>query len=492
MAAVVEEEAAAATAVGGFQGLLADIKKREEEDSSESVDWDDEGSVDLKDWGDLQQFVDMNQSDLQKALLAEKKEELDRQEALRLKKEAAMNDHQIAGDTSGEEVVQKRPQLLSHSYQFHDENTDTERSLDFEGISMNNMVDLTKFEKATGEALWPCCALLVQYLQDEWKPAEEGEVVLELGCGLGVCGAICAVRIGCNDNGLVVVTDGDTAVVDRAIANANRNFSSTDCRIIHRVLWWGDEPEMARLLDDANARLIQQSGAHVSRQTPRRFSLILASDVIYERDTAVEKSRQLAATVDRLLSLDHPNAQCIISFQQRSVDVSVLYEAFSEKGFSPSIPYGGEPFEDIYFERHERRTMFTDKFLISFRRKIEVAYISPFEAPPGALLAWEDSAFRRKASDVLIEDVYLVDEDMEIRLINEGIDTLDRLEAKFIECANGNESCIVDAGALDRFCTFLNALHPQASHQYAHRLTYVVSHVQNRRRDLLVKEEEGL
>lgn len=71
MAAVVEEEEEAAE--GGLQGLLADIRKRGEEDSSESVGWDDEESVDLKDWGDLQKFVDMNQSDLQKALLAEKK-----------------------------------------------------------------------------------------------------------------------------------------------------------------------------------------------------------------------------------------------------------------------------------------------------------------------------------------------------------------------------------------------------------------------------------
>ena len=132
--------------------------------------------------------------------------------------------------------------------------------------------------------------------------------------------------------------------------------------------------------------------------------------------------------------------------------------------------------------------MFTDKFLISFRRKIEVAYMSPFEAPPDTLLDWEKNALGRKASDILIEDVYLVDEDMEIRLINEGIDTLDRLEAKFIECANGSESCIIDADTLDRFCTFLNALHPQASNQYAHRLTYVVSHVQKRRRDLLRKK----
>ena len=81
MAAVVEEEEEAAE--GGLQGLLADIRKRGEEDSSESVGWDDEESVDLKDWGDLQKFVDMNQSDLQKALLAEKKEEVDRQEAVR-------------------------------------------------------------------------------------------------------------------------------------------------------------------------------------------------------------------------------------------------------------------------------------------------------------------------------------------------------------------------------------------------------------------------
>ena len=76
------------------------------------------------------------------------------------------------------------------------------------------------------------------------------------------------------------------------------------------------------------------------------------------------------------------NAQFLVSFQLRSVDVNILYKAFEDIGFKHYIPTTCDCsdiesddeilcFEDVYGERHDEMTMLTDKFVIAFVRKQE-------------------------------------------------------------------------------------------------------------------------
>ena len=88
----------------------------------------------------------------------------------------------------------------------------------------------------------------------------------------------------------------------------------------------------------------------------------------------------MAKTVDFLLDKTNKNARFLVSFQLRSVDVDILYDAFRRLGFKNSIPTTCDCsdiesddeilcFEDMYGERHDEMTMLTDKFFIEFVRK---------------------------------------------------------------------------------------------------------------------------
>ena len=335
-------------------------------------------------------------------------------------------------ESSVNQVIKKKEfATVNHTYTFFNPKTQVDRTLSFCGIDMKGLVDLTLYEKATGEAIWPCCTLLADYLSQHYDVKIHGNKVLELGCGLGLLGAICAAKIGSsnvrndynknssitlhrninknkyvitendddvllvnassstsilennnnnnnnennqqvasNDSPIVVLTDGNKDVLKRCIACAKENFLLTDCRnVFHQILWWGDEFEMLKLLN----------------QTPHGhgFSLILASDVVYERDGAETKCKLLAKTVDYLLDKTNLNAQFLVSFQLRSVDVNILYKAFEDIGFKHYIPTTCDCsdiesddeilcFEDVYGERHDEMTMLTDKFVIAFVRKQE-------------------------------------------------------------------------------------------------------------------------
>jgi predicted nicotinamide N-methyase len=243
--------------------------------------------------------------------------------------------------------------LQDHVYEMED------RRLSFEGYSLKGVSDLTSIGKATGEALWLSSLLLADYLANEWEP-ETTRNVLELGCGLGLCGTVASIRLGKDCS--VVLTDGDTGVLERAKIMSDRNSDPTDAPVTHSRLLWGDVPEMASL--NLGGKEANYCG----------YDLIVASDIIYDSN-AEATANDFATTVDSLLA--HPNdpartsrviPKCFVGFQQRGIPVEVLYEAFSKRGFVHSFP-AGEYFEDIYEERHDEHTMFTNRFLICFDRK---------------------------------------------------------------------------------------------------------------------------
>ena len=293
--------------------------------------------------------------------------------------------HSEDGETTQEETDNKMKfSNLEHSYTFFNTTVQQNRVLRFQGIDMKGLVDLTSFRKATGEAMWPCCKLLADYLSRHFQCETHGNLILELGCGLGLLGAICAAKLGrsgdvdrdevlgtrTETSPMVVLTDGNEGVLERCIANAKCNYMLSDCQnVSYQILEWGNYEQQLKVLQQLPGK--------------KGFSLILASDVIYEREGAEKTSVLLARTVDFLLDKEDPNARLLLSFQVRSADVGILYKAFEAVGFDHFIPTTCDCsdiesddeilcFEDVYGERHDEMTMFTDKFVIAFVRKQNV------------------------------------------------------------------------------------------------------------------------
>ena len=271
--------------------------------------------------------------------------------------EAVETEEGGSGECDEGEYVPSVPSEIVHEYKYTGRDGTAERTLEFGGVDMKGLVDLTTFGKVTGEALWPCSGLLADHLSHDWKVKGEGAVsVLELGCGLGLCGAVCAAAIGRGANGenVVVLTDGDPGAVERAIVNAKNNYSALDAKCRHSTLCWGDEVEIEKLRQGT----VRGEG----------FDMIIASDIVYDEITE-EMCRNLLTTVDRLLSKEYAGAQFLISFQLRSADITKLHEAFRRGGYDYCIPTEGEAYEDMFGNRHDEMTMFTDKYLISYTRR---------------------------------------------------------------------------------------------------------------------------
>jgi len=228
------------------------------------------------------------------------------------------------------------------------------RILSFTGFSMAGLSDLTTIGTVTGEALWPCSLLLADYLQTEWWP-QPNTNVLELGCGLGLCGTIASLRLG-SGNGTVSVTDGSPKVIARAEQIYQQNRQSFDAPLLHEVIEWGNQQQMDTV------------------RQPNGFQLILGSDIFYKEseDVTPETTASLfVKTVDDLLADNIDGqvpTQCIVTLERRNIDLAILFDAFSKRGFTQSTPEG-DYFEDIFGERNDEQTMFTNKFLVVFQRK---------------------------------------------------------------------------------------------------------------------------
>ena len=218
------------------------------------------------------------------------------------------------------------------------------RKLSFLGYSLKGQGDLTSISKATGEAFWPCSLLLADYLAKDYFKGNNDSHVLELGCGLGLCGTLASVVMGRGST--VTMTDGDEGCLNRCRASHSVNYRpEVDAETSFQKLQWGDMESMAGL---------------------PQYDLILASEILYDEVTASAMCA-FAQTVNQLLG---QAGQCIVAFQQRQVSVTVLTDAMGKVGFLHG-PVPGEYYEDLYDERHEEPTLLTNRYLILFQRKLE-------------------------------------------------------------------------------------------------------------------------
>ena len=77
--------------------------------------------------------------------------------------------------------------------------------------------------------------------------------MIELGCGLGLCGTVASVLIGTSGN--VTCTDGDVSVVARA--QTCSNILADDATISYSVLAWGDVAAAEHLRETAGMPFVR-------------------------------------------------------------------------------------------------------------------------------------------------------------------------------------------------------------------------------------------
>lgn len=153
------------------------------------------------------------------------------------------------------------------SLQVHPPHGAPTRTLNFSSFAYDKKAFLQS-ELQTGHALWPCFRLLVDKIGELDMT---GASVLELGCGLGLCGSVASVLAG--NRGRVVFTDGDRVVVDKAQEFSLENLiPSTDSQTEFRVLRWGDD------LFDSEIELKKHGLWH-------EFDFVLGSDLLYGKPT---------------------------------------------------------------------------------------------------------------------------------------------------------------------------------------------------------------
>ena len=129
------------------------------------------------------------------------------------------------------------------------------RTFEWESTGKLIMEQGTVGPGSTGAAVWNAGAALADYLAAN-PAAVDGKLVLELGCGTGLCGLV-ASRLGAK---AVLLTDGVDPVLERAQRNIEANVQ--DRKIRTRKLQWG-----------TNA---------VEEQLRGKFDVVLASDVLYQ------------------------------------------------------------------------------------------------------------------------------------------------------------------------------------------------------------------
>jgi len=160
--------------------------------------------------------------------------------------------------------------------------------------------------RAMGTRLWPASNVLVQYLD---TLSLEGERVLELGAGAGLCGLYAHRARRCER---IVLTDHDVTTLKLLRHNAALNAS---CGHVH-ALDWHSHGDLEAVL-----------GLHGT------FSTILASDVLFQ-------ARDLGAFYTCAAKLISSNGRLVVAYEDRvaGLEAKVLAEA-KRAGFAArSVP----------------------------------------------------------------------------------------------------------------------------------------------------------
>jgi SAM-dependent methyltransferase len=196
---------------------------------------------------------------------------------------------------------------------------------------------------ATGIMIWPATHLLCQHLAASCNSANSNDsaesqrqrqrqlggadLVLELGCGVGLVGITAMKQQQQAQSPLLwVSTDMD----QRALDLCRRNFAlngidanSAESKVWTRTLEWGDQDRVQELLEELRERV---------NEIERLFDAVIGADIVYP-STCGKVLDSLFSTVDSVLV---PDGSFWLSFATRDgpETPSRLLEAASEAGFA--------------------------------------------------------------------------------------------------------------------------------------------------------------
>eukprot|EP00947_MAST-08B_sp_MAST-8B-sp1_P002318 g2318.t1 len=200
-----------------------------------------------------------------------------------------------------------------------------------------------------GSALWDGAILMSDFLQQERTQRLlpiRGKHVVEVGCGLGLVSATLALLGAAR----VCATDGDEALLSLTRKNIVRNLedagvtygngtansstsssSSTGVRVQVEQLLWGDEAAAQRL------------------QQPQPFDLVVAADVVFERDP-LQKDNHSTTNGTRLHAAEDAFDKLVETFDHLSGPDTLVVLAYKKRYLRESrffklmrTTFGGEP-----------------------------------------------------------------------------------------------------------------------------------------------------
>jgi predicted nicotinamide N-methyase len=182
-----------------------------------------------------------------------------------------------------------------------------------------------------GRYLWEKRTTLFGGGQQEMLQKHGGRHVLELGCGLGLCGLLASQL---NPKGVVVLTDGDELTMEKLAVNVEENTVRNGCAVTARTLLWGDHRELVI-------------------EFPDLFDLVLAADVIYEEAAIVPLLQTVVATLK-----EGPESLFLLSFARRNVSVEKVLKAAREMGLVCEVDESfvcGATGEHVYIMRRAQQ-----------------------------------------------------------------------------------------------------------------------------------------
>lgn len=175
---------------------------------------------------------------------------------------------------------------------------------------------------STGLTMWRAGEDLGRYLwekrgtlfaaaaPEEGKEEDEEEGrrhVLDLGCGLGLCGLLASQL---NPHGVVVLTDGDPLTMEKLALNVEENTVDNGCAVTAQTLLWGEHADLVE-------------------EFPDGFDVVLAADVIYEEEAIEPLLETVLATLK-----EGPEALFLLSFARRNVSIEKVLAAAAKRGLS--------------------------------------------------------------------------------------------------------------------------------------------------------------
>jgi len=168
--------------------------------------------------------------------------------------------------------------------------------------------------ECTGLTMWRAGEDLGRYLWENramlFKQGQGRQRILELGCGLGLCGLVAAQL---NPKGVVVLTDGDALTMQKVCRNIDENSLKNRCCVAARTLQWGE-----------NKKIISEF--------KEGFDLVLAADVIYEEKAIGPLLSTVTATLRK-----GQDALFLLSYARRNVSIDRVLAAASSMGLTCEV-----------------------------------------------------------------------------------------------------------------------------------------------------------